>query len=81
MHKARILYAAVRFRALTTRSQAATLRIRLVQHYSAQPPTSGGAEHIPTSRVYTLRAHPCSACPPMLMLTGTLAFVRMLLFG
>jgi hypothetical protein len=74
MHKARIQYAAIRFRALTTRSRAATLRIRIVQHYSAQPPTSGGAEHIPTSRVY-------SACPPMLMLPVTLRFVRMLRVG
>ena len=52
MHRARIERAVVRLRAVTSRSRNATLRMQLVEHYNAQPPSGGGAEHIPSSRTF-----------------------------
>ena len=68
MHRARIERAVVRLRAVTSRSRNATLRMQLVEHYNAQPPSGGGAEHIPSSdplapspflAALSARASPC----------------------
>ena len=64
--RARVLSAAIRLRALTTRSNTgdATFRLRVVDHYSASPPAAdpGGAfgamEHLPTSRVFFAGVEP-----------------------